>query len=47
MFYNSTYFFFPPARPVSGNLPARVERWFEIFGEAMPPLSTRAAGVLR
>lgn len=33
MYYNSTYFFFPPARPVNGNLPAQVERWFEVFGQ--------------
>lgn len=32
MFYNSTYFFFPPARPVNGNLPGQVERWFDTFG---------------
>jgi hypothetical protein len=34
MFYNSTYFFPPDAKPINVNLPKDVNRWLEIFGRA-------------
>jgi Zinc carboxypeptidase len=34
MFYNSTYFFPPDAKPINVNLPKDVNRWLEVFGRA-------------
>lgn len=34
MFYNSTYFFPPDAKPINANLPKDVEKWLEVFGRA-------------
>ena len=34
MFYNSTYFFPPDAKPINANLPKAVEDWLDIFGRA-------------
>ncbi len=34
MFYNSTYFFPPDAKPINANLPSDVEKWLDVFGRA-------------
>lgn len=34
MYYNSTYFFPPDAKPINVNLPKDVNRWLEVFGRA-------------
>ncbi len=34
MFYNSTYFFPPDAKPLNANLPKDVNRWLDVFGRA-------------
>lgn len=34
MFYNSTYFFPPDAKPINANLPKAVEDWLDVFGRA-------------
>jgi len=34
MFYSSTYFFPPDAKPINANLPKAVEDWLEVFGRA-------------
>ncbi len=34
MFYDSTYFFPPDAKPINANLPKDVEDWLDIFGRA-------------
>ncbi len=34
MFYNSTYFFPPDAKPINANLPQDVEKWLDVFGRA-------------
>lgn len=34
MFFNSTYFFPPTARPINANLPKTVEDWLDVFGRA-------------
>jgi hypothetical protein len=34
MFYSSTYFFPPDAKPINANLPKAVEDWLDVFGRA-------------
>lgn len=34
MFFNSTYFFPPDAKPINANLPKAVEDWLDVFGRA-------------
>jgi hypothetical protein len=41
MFYNSTYFFPPDAKPINVNLPKDVNRWLEVFGRANAEAFTR------
>src|SRR5437763_8065162 len=41
MFYNSTYFFPPDAKPINANLPKDVNRWLEVFGRANAEAFTR------
>jgi hypothetical protein len=41
MFYNSTYFFPPDAKPINVNLPKDVNRWLEIFGRGNAEAFTR------
>ncbi|HEV2721289.1 MAG TPA: M14 family zinc carboxypeptidase, partial [Thermoanaerobaculia bacterium] len=41
MFYNSTYFFPPDAKPLNANLPKDVNRWLEVFGRANAEAFTR------
>src|ERR1043165_794415 len=41
MFYNSTYFFPPDAKPINANLPKDVSHWLEVFGRANAEAFTR------
>jgi hypothetical protein len=41
MFYNSTYFFPPDAKPINVNLPKDVNRWLDVFGRANADAFTR------
>jgi Zinc carboxypeptidase len=34
MFYTSSYFFPPNAKPINANLPSDVEKWLDVFGRA-------------
>jgi hypothetical protein len=41
MFYQSSYFFPPDAKPLNANLPKDVEKWLDVFGRANADAFTR------